>query len=68
MGGNHGRELADAEVWPLEVTRPEMDEDIKHENGTLKVEDQGDDLESYQLTRDRTRRPRKASERYGYED
>ncbi|KAL5557135.1 hypothetical protein UlMin_039371 [Ulmus minor] len=68
MGRNHGRERAEIEVEPLEVTSTETGEDMTHEEGSLEVEDQGDGLESYQLTRDRIRRPRKAPERYGYAD
>ena len=64
MGSNHGRERAEIEVEPLEMTSTKTGEDITHEEGTLEVEDQGDDLESYQFTRDQTRRPRKALERY----
>ena len=59
MGSNHGREWAKIEVEPLEVTNTEMDEDMANKMGTLEVEDQGGDLESYRLARDSTRRPRK---------
>ena len=68
MGNNHGREQAEIEVEPLEVTSTETSEDMTHEAGSLEVEDQGDNLESYQLIRDQIRRPRKAPERYGYAD
>ena len=60
MSSNHGRERAEIEVEPLEVTSMETGEDMTHEEGSLEVENQGDDLESYQLTRDWLRRPRKA--------
>ena len=68
MGSDHGRERAKVEVEPIEVTSTVRDEEMANEEGSLEVEDQGDDLESYQLARDRTRRPRKAPERYGYAD
>ena len=68
MGNDHGREWVEVKVEPLEVTSMEMDENMENKEGTLVVEDQGDNLESYQLARDWTRRPRKALERYGYAD
>ena len=52
MGSNHGREQDEVEVEPIEVTSTVRDEDMANEEGSLKVEDQGDDLESYQLARD----------------
>ena len=68
MGSFHDRERAEIEVEPNEVISTDQVEDRAIEEGTLEVEDQGDDLESYQLARDRTRRPHKTPVRYGYAD
>ena len=68
MGSDHGGEQAEVEVEPIEVTSLVRDEDMANKEGSSKVEDQGDNLESYQLTRDQTRLPQKAPERYGYVD
>ena len=53
---------------PNEVTSTDRVEDRAIEEGILEVEDQGDDLESYRLAKDRTRRPHKTPIRYGYAD
>ena len=53
---------------PIEMTSTRRVEDIANEDGSLEIEDQGDDIERYQLARDQTRRTRKAPERYGYAD
>ena len=68
MRQDHGREWAEIEVEPIRVTSMVRDEDIANEEGSLEVEDQGNDLESHQLARDRLRRTLKAPERYVHVD
>ena len=41
---------------------------MANEGDSLEVEEQGDNLERYQLARDCTRRTRKTPKRYGYAD
>ena len=56
MGKDHDRERAKIEVGPIEVTSTVRVEDMTNEDNSLEVEDQGNNLENYQLARDRTRR------------
>ena len=41
-------------------------EDMANAESSLEVKDQGEDLESCQLARDRSKRTRKSPERYGH--
>ena len=54
IGKDHYRERAEIEVEPTEISSAGRVEDMVNEDGSLEVEDLGDDLEIYQLARDYT--------------